>query len=113
MNKKIFKIMVIMIIMLLICAGLMNSAYAADEPNPCVVDFGRTYPITPSNPLPGQEITIQPVIKDITYPIAMVSFVIDYDSTKIMCQILGSFLVFGLRHQLDGSRTICFVSSVF
>ena len=83
MNKKIFKIMVIMIIMLLISAGLMNSTYAADEPNPCVVDFGRTYPITPSNPLPGQEITIQPVIKDITYPIATVSFVIDYDSTKI------------------------------
>lgn len=83
MRNKVLKLFAILIISVLISMNLSNSVYAADESIACRVDFGKTYPITPSNPLPGQEITIQPVIKDITYPIAMVSFVIEYDSTKI------------------------------
>ena len=83
MINKVLKLFPILIISVLISMNLSNSVYAVDESIACRVDFGKTYPITPSNPLPGQEITIQPVIKDITYPIAMVSFVIEYDSTKI------------------------------
>lgn len=83
MGNKVLKLFAILIISVLISMNLSNSVYAADELIACRVDFGKTYPITPSNPLPGQEITIQPVIKDIIYPIAMVSFVIEYDSTKI------------------------------
>lgn len=83
MRNKVLKLFAILIISVLISMNLSNSVYAADESIACRVDFGKTYPITPSNPLPGQEITIQPVIKDITYPIAMVSFIIEYDSTKI------------------------------
>ena len=83
MRNKVLKLFAILIISVLITMNLSNSVYAADELIACRVDFGKTYPITPSNPLPGQEITIQPVIKDITYPIAMVSFIIEYDSTKI------------------------------
>ena len=83
MGNKVLKLFAILIISVLITMNLSNSVYAADELIACRVDFGKTYPITPSNPLPGQEITIQPVIKDITYPIAMVSFIIEYDSTKI------------------------------
>lgn len=83
MINKVLKLFAVLIISVLISMNLSNSVYAVDESIACRVDFGKTYPITPSNPLPGQEVTIQPVIKDITYPIATVSFVIEYDSTKI------------------------------
>lgn len=77
MNNKTLKIIAIIIISILASISLMSNVYA-ESTYMCKIDFGT---IKPSNPTPGQEITIAPSLTEINEAVAMVQFVIEYDDT--------------------------------
>ncbi len=75
--KNITKLLSVIIIgMLLLCSIFANNSYAADDP---IIACKVSTFLSPNNPSPGQELSIDISVSEIKVPIAGVGFTLNYE----------------------------------